>query len=62
MNAQLAAKQTGIVNDTGKTPIATAIAPKTGRNVAVVVTFEVISVRKMIRVATANIKIKSGTF
>ena len=62
INAQLAARQTGMVKETGKTPIATAIPPKTGKNVAVVVTFEVISVRKIIKVATANIRIKSGTF
>ena len=62
INAQLAAKQTGMVKDTGKIPIATAMPPKTGKNVVVVVTFEVISVKKIIRVVTANIRIKSGTF
>ncbi len=55
INAQLAAKHTGIVSDTGNTPIAIATPPKTGRNVVVVVTLLVISVRKIIKVATARI-------
>ena len=61
INAQLAAKHTGIVSDTGNTPIATATPPKTGRNVVVVVTLLVISVKKIINVATANIKSIGGT-
>ena len=31
IKAQLAAKQTGIANETGKTPIAIARPPKTGK-------------------------------
>src|SRR6056300_165281 len=54
IKAQLAAKQTGIANETGKTPI--AIPPKTGRNVVVVVTLLVISVKNIIKVAIAKIK------
>ena len=56
INAQLAAKQTGIANDTGSTPIAIASPPNTGRNVVVVVTLLVISVKKIIKVAIAKIK------
>ena len=61
MKAQLAAKQTGTVSDTGRTPIAMAKAPKTGKKVVVVVTLLVISVRKIINVATAKIKSIGGT-
>ena len=61
MNAQLAAKQTGTVNETGRTPIAIANAPNTGKNVVVVVTLLVISVKNIIKVATANIKRIGGT-
>ena len=53
MKAQLAARQTGTVNDTGSIPIAIARAPKTGKKVVVVVTLLVISVKKIIKVATA---------
>ena len=56
MKAQLAARQTGTVSDTGSTPIPTATAPKTGKNVEVVATLEVTSVKKMIKAATAKIK------
>ena len=61
MNAQLAAKQTGTVSETGNTPIAIASAPKTGKKVVVVVTLLVISVKKIIKVATARIKSIGGT-
>ena len=60
MNAQLAAKQTGTVSETGNTPIAIASAPKTGKKVVVVVTLLVISVKKIIKVATARIKSIGG--
>ena len=46
IKAQLAAKQTGTVSDTGSTPIPIATAPKTGKKVEVVATFEVTSVKK----------------
>ena len=62
MNAQLAARTTGIVKATGAIPRATATAPTTGKNVDVVATLEVISVRNIIKVATANIKTIGGTF
>ena len=62
MNAQLAANTTGIVRATGAIPKATATAPTTGKNVEVVATLEVISVRKMIKVATAKINTIGGTF
>ena len=62
MNAQLAANTTGIVRATGAMPKATATAPTTGKNVEVVATLEVISVRKMIKVATAKINTIGGTF
>ena len=61
MNAQLAAKHTGTVKETGRTPMAIARAPNTGKNVVVVVTLLVISVKKIIKVATANIKSIGGT-
>ena len=61
MKAQLAAKHTGTVSDTGRTPIPTATAPKTGKNVEVVATLEVTSVRKIIKAATAKIKKIGGT-
>ena len=61
MKAQLAARQTGTVNDTGSIPIAIARAPKTGKKVVVVVTLLVISVKKIIRVATAKINNIGGT-
>ena len=61
MNAQLAAKHTGTVKETGRTPIAIARAPNTGKKVVVVVTLLVISVKKIIKVATANIKSIGGT-
>jgi len=61
IKAQLAAKQTGTVSDTGRTPIPTATAPKTGRNVDVVATLLVISVKKIINAATAKIKNIGGT-
>ena len=62
MNAQLAANTTGIVRATGAMPKATATAPTTGKNVEVVATLEVISVRKIIKVATAKINTIGGTF
>ena len=46
MKAQLAARTTGMVRETGSTPIDTATAPTTGKNVLVVATLDVISVRK----------------
>ena len=61
MKAQLAARHTGTVSDTGSTPIPTATAPKTGKNVEVVATLEVTSVRKIIKAATAKIKKIGGT-
>ena len=61
MKAQLAAKTTGIVRATGAMPKATATAPTTGRKVEVVATFDVISVKNIIRVATAKIKTMGGT-
>ena len=61
INAQLAAKHTGTVSETGKTPIAIARAPKTGKKVVVVVTLLVISVKKIIKVATARINRMGGT-
>tara|TARA_B100000035_G_C20854367_1_gene488897 strand:- start:12 stop:356 length:345 start_codon:yes stop_codon:yes gene_type:complete len=61
INAQLAAKHTGTVRETGRTPIAIAKAPNTGKKVVVVVTLLVISVKKIIKVATANIKSIGGT-
>ena len=61
IKAQLAAKHTGTVKETGRTPIAIAKAPNTGKNVVVVVTLLVISVKKIINVATANIKSIGGT-
>ena len=62
MNAQLAANTTGIVKATGATPIATATAPTTGKNVDVVATLDVISVKNIIKVATASIRTMGGTF
>ena len=62
IKAQLAAKQTGMVKETGTTPIAIANAPMTGRKVLVVATLLVISVKKIIKVATASIKIIGSTF
>ena len=62
INAQLAAKTTGIVKATGAIPRATATAPTTGKNVDVVATLDVISVKKIIKVATASIRIIGGTF
>ena len=44
MKAQLAARHTGTVSDTGSTPMPTATEPKTGKNVEVVATLEVTSV------------------
>jgi len=61
MNAQLAASTTGIANVTGKIPIATATAPTTGRNVDVVATFEVTSVRNMMSVATHKVRMNGCT-
>ena len=61
IKAQLAAKHTGTVNETGNIPIAIAKAPNTGRKVVVVVTLLVISVRKIIKVATAKINKIGGT-
>ena len=61
MKAQLAARQTGTVRDTGSTPIPIATAPNTGKNVEVVATLEVTSVKKIIKVATASIKKIGGT-
>jgi hypothetical protein len=58
MNAQLAARHTGIVRETGITPIAIANAPITGRKVLVVATLLVISVKNIIRVAIAKTKTK----
>ena len=49
INAQLAAKHTGTVKETGRTPIAIAKAPNTGKKVVVVVTLLVISVKKIIK-------------
>src|SRR5210317_657867 len=62
INAQLAAKTTGIVNATGAMPSATATAPTTGKNVEVVATLDVISVKKIIKVATARTSTIGGTF
>ena len=62
MKAQLAAKTTGIVKDIGAMPKATATAPTTGKKVEVVATLDVISVKNIIKVATANIRIIEGTF
>ena len=62
INAQLAAKTTGIVKATGAIPSATATAPTTGKNVEVVATLEVISVKNIIKVATASISTMGGTF
>ena len=62
INAQLAANTTGIVKATGATPIATATAPTTGKNVEVVATLDVISVKNIIKVATASIRTMGGTF
>ena len=62
INAQLAAKTTGIVNATGAIPSATATAPTTGKNVEVVATFDVISVKNIIKVATASMRTMGGTF
>ena len=61
MNAQLAAKHTGIVKETGTTPRAIAKEPITGRNVLVVATLLVISVKKIIKVAIAKINIIGST-
>ena len=61
INAQLAAKHTGTVSETGSTPIPTATAPKTGKNVEVVATLDVTSVRKIINPATAKIIKIGGT-
>ena len=62
MNAQLAANTTGMVKATGAIPRATATAPTTGKKVEVVATFEVISVKKMMSVATYRINTIGGTF
>ena len=62
INAQLAAKTTGTVKAIGAMPRATATAPTTGKNVEVVATLEVISVKKIINVATASTRTKGGTF
>ena len=62
MNAQLAAKHTGTVSETGKMPIPIATAPKTGRKVEVVATLLVTSVKKIINAATQRIKIIGGTW
>jgi hypothetical protein len=61
INAQLAAKTTGMVSATGAIPRATATAPTTGKKVEVVATLDVISVKKMINVGTAKINIMGGT-
>ena len=61
IKAQLAAKHTGTVSDTGKTPIPIATAPNTGKNVEVVATLEVTSIKKIIKAATASIKKIGGT-
>ena len=61
IKAQLAARQTGTVSDTGSTPMPIATAPKTGKNVEVVATLEVTSVKKIIKAATASIKKIGGT-
>jgi len=62
INAQLAANTTGIVKATGAIPRATATAPTTGKNVEVVATLDVISVKNIIKVATASIRTMGGTF
>ena len=62
IKAQLAAKTTGIVKAIGAIPKATATAPTTGKKVEVVATLEVISVKKIIIVATANMSTIGGTF
>ena len=62
INAQLAANTTGIVKATGAIPSATATAPTTGKNVEVVATFDVISVKNIIKVATASTSTIGGTF
>lgn len=61
IKAQLAARQTGTVKDTGRTPMPTATAPNTGRKVEVVATLLVTSVKKIINAATANIRNIGGT-
>ena len=61
MNAQLAAKTTGIVNCTGNIPKPIATAPTTGKKVLAVATFDVISVKNIIIVATHNISTIGGT-
>ena len=61
IKAQLAARQTGTVRETGRTPMPTATAPNTGRKVEVVATLLVTSVKKIINAATANIKNIGGT-
>ena len=61
IKAQLAARQTGTVKETGRIPIAIARAPNTGKKVVVVVTLLVISVKKIIRDATAKINKIGGT-
>ena len=62
MKAQLAAKTTGMVKAIGAMSKATATAPTTGKNVEVVATFDVISVKKIIKAATASINTIGGTF
>ena len=62
IKAQLAAKHTGTVNETGNTPIPTATAPKTGKKVEVVATLDVTSVKNIINAATANIKNIGGRY
>ena len=61
IKAQLAARHTGTVKDTGNIPRPIATAPNTGKNVDVVATLLVISVRNIIKAATRNISIIGGT-
>ncbi len=60
MNAQLAASVTGTVSMIGSKPASSAIAPTTGRNVAVVAVLLVSSVRKMIIAAAVTTTTQSG--
>ena len=61
IKAQLAARTTGMVRETGSTPIDIATAPTTGKNVLVVATLDVISVRNIINVATQSTNTIGGT-
>ena len=60
MNAQEAAKATGMMSSRGAMPIPTATVATIGRKTAVVAVLDVISVRKTINAVTAATIIRVG--